>query len=85
MTVPVEAWPVPSVVQAPLKYRVKSDENPMVYSGAPNADTSERGGNSEWQTVSIPDGRPLIDRLSLDGASFELRAHDTAVSSFYKE
>ncbi len=85
MTVPVEAWPVPSVVQAPLKYRVKSDEKPMVYSAAPSADTSERGGNSEWQTVSIADGRPLIDRLSLDGASFELRAHDTAVSSFYKE
>ena len=36
MTVPVEAWPVPSVVQAPLKYRVKSDEKPML-----SADRSE--------------------------------------------
>ncbi len=38
MTVPVEAWPVPSVVQAPLKYRVKSDEKPMVYPAAPSVE-----------------------------------------------
>lgn len=83
MIVPVEAWPVPSVVQAPLKFRVKGDERPVVYVDTPGTDASD--GAMEWQTVSIANGRPVVDRLSLDGAGFELRSHDTAVSSFYEE
>ena len=83
MAVPVEAWPVPSAVQAPLKYRVNGDEKPVVYPDMPGVDASGHSGTFEWQTVSIADGRPIADRLSLDGAGFELRPHDTAVSSFY--
>ena len=85
MTVPVQAWPVPSVVQAPLNYLVKADEKPVVYMATPGAAASERSGAFEWRTVSIADGRPVVDRLSLDGAGFELRPHDTAVSSFYDD
>lgn len=85
MAVSVEAWPVSSVVQAPLKYRVKGDEKPVVYVATPGTDASERSDAFEWQTVSIADGRPVVDRLSLDGAGFELRSHNTAVSSFYDD
>ncbi len=85
MAVPIEAWPVPSAVQAPLNYLVKADEKPVVYTATPGAAASERSGAFEWRTVSIADGRPVVDRLSLDGAGFELRAHDTAVSSFYDD
>ncbi|MEE9596730.1 MAG: CmcJ/NvfI family oxidoreductase [Acidiferrobacterales bacterium] len=85
MAVPIEAWPVPSVVQAPLNYLVQADEKPVVYTATPGATASERSGTFEWQTVSIADGRPVVDRLSLDGAGFELRPHDTAVSSFYDD
>jgi hypothetical protein len=83
MTAPVEAWPVPGVVRAPLNYRVKGDEKRVVYMPTPDAAASERSGTFEWQTVSIADGRSVVDRLSLDGAGFELRPHDTAVSNFY--
>ena len=85
MADPVEAWPVPSAVQAPLNYLVKADEKPVVYMATPGAAASERSGAFEWRTVSIADGRPVVDRLSLDGAGFELRPHDTAVSSFYDD
>ncbi len=85
MTVPVEAWPVPGVVQAPLNYRVKGDEKRVVYRPTPDAATSAPSGTFEWQTVSIADGRSVVGRLSLDGAGFELRPHDTAVSSFYDD
>ena len=85
MAVPIEAWPVPSVVQAPLNYLVKADEKPVVYTATPGTTASARSGTFEWQTVSIADGRPVVDRLSLDGVGFELRPHDTAVSSFYDD
>jgi len=85
MAVPIEAWPVPSVVQAPLNYLVKADDKSVVYTATPGGAASGRSGTFEWQTVSIADGRPVVDRLSLDGAGFELRPHDTAVSSFYDD
>lgn len=85
MTVPVAALPLPSVVQAPLNYLVKGDEKPAIYRATPGAGAAKRSGNFEWQTVSIADGRPVIDRLSLDGAGFELRPHATDVSSFYDD
>ena len=53
-----EAWPVPSAVLAPLKYRVKGSEKPAVYSDTTDADAPERSG-AFWQTVSIADGRPV--------------------------
>ena len=80
MAVSVAAWPVPSTVQASLKFRVKGNEKPAVYPAA-----TGQGGGFESHTVSIADGRPLVDRLSLDGAGFELRPHDTAVSSFHDD
>jgi hypothetical protein len=53
MTVPVEAWPVPGVVQAPLNYRVKGDEKRVVYMPTPDAAPSERSGTFEWGIVKI--------------------------------
>ncbi len=85
MTVSAEAWPVPDVVQALLNYRVTGDEKRVIYRPTPGAAASEPNGTFEWQTVSIADGRPVVDRLSLDGTGFELRPHDTAVSSFYDD
>ncbi len=60
MAVPIEAWPVPSVVQAPLNYLVKADEKPVVYTATPGTTASARSGTVEWQTVSIADGRPVV-------------------------
>ena len=85
MAVPIEAWPVSSVVQAPLNYLVKADEKPVVYTATPGATAPARMATVESHTVAIADGRPIVDRLSLDGAGFELRAHDTAVASFYDD
>ena len=85
MTLPAKAWPVQNSVEAPLKFRKKGDRKPVSYASAPGTDTSEIAEGFEWQTVSIADGRPVVDRLSLDGAGFELRQHDTAVSDFYDD
>ena len=85
MTLPAKAWPVQNLVEAPLRFRIKGDRKPVSYASAPGTDTLEIVEGFEWQTVSIADGRPVIDRLSLDGAGFELRPHDTAVSDFYDD
>ena len=84
MTLPAKAWPVQNLVEAPLKFRKKGDRKPVSDASRPGSDTSESEG-FEWQTVSIADGRPIVDRLSLDGAGFELRPHNTAVSDFYDD
>ena len=85
MAVPIEAWPVPSVVQAPLNYEVPGHEKPVLYTAMPGPAASARMATVESHTVAIADGRPVVDRLSLDGEGFELRPHDTTVSSFYDD
>ena len=76
----VEASALSQVVRAPLKFRVNTDENPVVHASTPGAAAE---GAFEWQTIAIADGRAVVDRLSLDAAGFELRPHDTVISNFY--
>ena len=71
-TNPVEASTLSQAVRAPLKFRVQADEKPA-------ADAFE------WHTIAIADGRPVVDRLSLEAEGFELSVHDTAVSDFYDD
>ncbi len=42
MAVPIEAWPVPSVVQAPLNYEVPGHEKPVLYTAKPGPAASAR-------------------------------------------
>ena len=77
-----EAPLLSQVVLAPLKFRVKTDEKPAVHASTPGAAAA---GGFEWQTIAIADGRPVVDRLSLEAEGFELRPHDTVVSNFYDD
>ncbi len=62
MAVPIEAWPVPSVVQAPLNYEVPGHEKPVLYTAMPGAAVPARMATVESHTVAIADGRPIEDR-----------------------
>ncbi len=83
MSIPIEAWPVPNVVQAPLKHRVKGVGKPAVYAASSGTDVSKGTSSFEWQSVSIADSRPIVDRLSLDEEGFELHPHNTKIKNFY--
>ncbi len=76
----VEPWPLLNVIHAPMKYRDRAYNDRVIYPGTPELDDG-----FENRTVSIADGRPIVERLSLDGEGFELRPHDTAVSNFYDD
>ena len=54
---PFEAWPVPSVVPAPLKYRVKGPEKPAVYS-----DTTDADALLKLSSKALSLGKMLQDR-----------------------
>ncbi len=85
MAVPAETGPLQGMIQAPLKFLVKADQKPVSYRAAPGAPAPQIDGTFQWRSVSIADGRPVADRLSLDGEGFELRPHDTTVPNFYDE
>ena len=79
---PVDALAPLQVVRAPLKFRVNTAEKPAVHLSAPSTAAT---GAFEWRNVAIADGRPIVDRLSLETEGFELRGHDTAVANFYDD
>jgi hypothetical protein len=57
---------------------------PVSRSGEPGA-VSSHTGQYEERTVNIYNGRPLLDRFSLDREGFVLVDHDTRVHDFYNE
>ena len=85
MTIPLEAIPAQTVIKAPLKHRVKGIGKPAVYAASSGTDVSKGTSSFEWQTVFIADGRPIVERLSLDEEGFELHPHDTMIKNFYDD
>ena len=72
-------------VQASLNYLIDSGEKPVTYSTDPGSRLKQGTGRYEERTVTIQDGRPILDRLSLDTEGFLFIKHETKVSDFYDE
>lgn len=70
-------------VDAPLNYLDEMSEKPVTYLYEPPAGVPVRSGTTTKHIVSINNGRPVLDRLSLDSNGFALARHHTAVSNFY--
>ena len=81
-THPFDAPALSTVVRAPLKFRVTTDEKPAVHLSTPSAAAA---GAFEWHSIAIADGRSVVNQLSLETEGFELRPHDTVVSNFYDD
>ncbi|MFQ5683227.1 MAG: CmcJ/NvfI family oxidoreductase [Candidatus Binatia bacterium] len=71
-------------VKASLNYLLNTGEKPVTYS-EPRSRLSRHTGQYEERMVTIHDGRPLADRLSLDQDGFIFINHETQVSDFYDE
>ena len=52
-------------VQASLNYLIDSGEKPVTYSTDPGTRLKQGTGRYEERTVTIQDGRPILDRLYL--------------------
>ena len=72
-------------VKASLTYLVDTGGKPVSYSAEPGSSPSHYKGRYEEHTVTIQNGRPLVDRLSLDREGFIFINHKTRVKDFYDE
>ena len=72
-------------IKASLNYLVATGEKPVTYSAKPGSTPEQRVGRYEAHTVTIQDGRPMIDRFSLDREGFVFIKHETKVKDFYNE
>ena len=72
-----------NAVQATLNYVIDTGEKLVTIPSQPGGEGSQNIGRYETRTVSVQDGRPLVDGLSLDREGFALVRHDTRVTDFY--
>ena len=70
-------------IDAPMNYLVDDGEKPVTYTYEPPPGVPPRTGHVVKQTISIFNGRPLADRITLDQHGFMLTGHHTAVRDFY--
>jgi hypothetical protein len=72
-------------VVAPLNFTMPMAEKPYSYNYEPPPGVPARNTKEETHEVKILDGRPIIDRLSLDREGFVLVRHPTAATDLYDE
>ena len=76
----VEARPA---VRAAMNYLVNDGRRPAAYIPEVGEGDVHRTGTYREYPVTIYDGRPHADALSLDREGFALERHETAVSDFF--
>ena len=57
----------------------------MTYTAKPGSSPEQRSGRYEAHTVTIQDGRPMIEDFSLEREGFVFVNHETKVKDFYDE
>lgn len=72
-------------VESTLMYLVDTGEKPVSFSNAPGTTPIQHKGEYEERKVTIHNGRPMIDRFSLDREGFIFIKHETKVADFYAE
>jgi hypothetical protein len=74
-----------AAVDAKLTYCVKTGEKPVAGSAGPGGRLYFRSGTYEDHVVPVANGRPLVDRLTLDREGFRLVRHETHMQDFYDD
>jgi len=72
-------------VEASLTYLVDTGGKPVSYSNEPGSTPTPHKGRYEERALTIHNGRPVVDRLSLDREGFIFINHETRVRDFYDE
>jgi hypothetical protein len=73
-------------VRATLNYLVRTSDKPYAYTFDPPAGVPARSGEVDAvENVLIRDARSFANLFSLNGAGFELHAHESIVGNFYDE
>ena len=72
-------------VQAALNYLIDTGEKPVTYTTKPGTTPEQRSGSYEKHTITIQNGRPIIDQFSLEREGFVFINHETKMKDFYNE
>ena len=72
-------------VEATLNYLLKTGEKPVSYAYTPPPGIPQTTRKNDPRTVTIHNGRPILNQLSLDTQGFVLTHHDSKVVNFYDE
>lgn len=75
----------PAEVTAALSFVVRDGTRPGTYMYEPPGGTPRQIGSFAAHRVTIRNGRPIRDRLSVDQEGFALVDHPTQVTDFYSE
>jgi hypothetical protein len=70
-------------IEAPMNYLVDTGEKPVSYTYEPPAGVPPNSGKIVKQTIGVINGRPVADKLTLDGEGFMLTQNETGVHDFY--
>ena len=70
-------------VDTSLMYLVDTGEKPVSHSNAPGTTPIQHRGRYEERPVTVHNGRPIVDSLSLDRQGFVFVKHETKVKDFY--
>jgi len=70
-------------VDTSLMYLVDTGEKPVSHSNAPGTAPIQHRGRYEERPVTVHNGRPIVDSLSLDRQGFVFVKHETKVKDFY--
>ncbi|HKA70436.1 MAG TPA: CmcJ/NvfI family oxidoreductase [Xanthobacteraceae bacterium] len=76
---------MPDTIEATLNYLVDTGEMPVTYVGVPGGVDTRSSSTLDARRVTIRNGRPLVDRFTLDRDGFRFVHHDTKVTSFFDE
>lgn len=73
------------VIRASLNYLAETKEKPVAYAYTPPPGVPQTTRRNDPRTVTIRDGRSIINELSLDTQGFTLVHHDSKVVNFYDD
>jgi len=73
----------PEAIEASINYLLDTGETPFTYTGGPGSTEVRSNGTPDPRMVVIHNGRPVVDRFTLDGNGFHFRRHDTKMRDFF--
>jgi hypothetical protein len=73
---------IPDTIEATVNYLIETGETPFTYSGGPGSTDVRYGGTRDPRRVTIRNGRPLVERFTLERDGFRFIRHDTKMTNF---
>src|SRR5579862_3720421 len=85
MVTVIEPDVAPATIEASANYYRDNGETPYTFTGGPGSTEVRSNQTPDPRTVTMHNGRPFIDRFTLDRDGFRFVGHDTKMRDFLDE